>query len=554
MTGTPSLPSAVALEDVLRRGREALAEGRVDGALETFDDALRIKPTYAPAWRAKGRALRASGDAEAALACYAEALRNEPDDEASWFGLALTLHALGRPRDEVQAYDEILRRNPGHIAAWMNRGVALHESREYEEALRCYDRILELRPEFAPAWNDRGAALIRLGRPEEALAAFDEALGLDPSFEDAASNRRTVLKGLKRDTPAPPPYTFPPRDPLPQALDPRVRANLGLPAVAAWRRVRPEDPEDYVALGTALLDEGTPGVALSAFRKAGPSPAAALGALIAMERSAHPRLLEGASSALAAHPDKPRVAAAVARIRESSGDLDGASEAIAGLLARRPGLAWTWSWRGLLALRRGSAAAAAEHFERATAGDPGDVDAWAGLAAALHLEGRTEDALVACDRALAIDPDHGAARNNRGVILAAKGDREGADVEFRAALKAAGDVTAMLNRALLAESGRGWRSALKLYEKVLAREPDDRAAAAGKDRASAALRDRRRVSRKTLLSRLESIPGIGPTSAGRVVDAGFDTTAKVRRATVTALRRAGLTAAQARAVRSAFRT
>ncbi|HEV8594818.1 MAG TPA: tetratricopeptide repeat protein, partial [Thermoplasmata archaeon] len=88
MTEPPALPSAVALEDVLRRGRAEMEAGHIDGALRTFDAALRIKPTYAPAWRAKGRALRTAGNASAALDCYAEALRHEPEDESSWFGLA----------------------------------------------------------------------------------------------------------------------------------------------------------------------------------------------------------------------------------------------------------------------------------------------------------------------------------------------------------------------------------------------------------------------------------------------------------------------------------
>ena len=37
-----SLPSAVALEDVLRRGHEALRAGYVDGALRTFDAVVEV--------------------------------------------------------------------------------------------------------------------------------------------------------------------------------------------------------------------------------------------------------------------------------------------------------------------------------------------------------------------------------------------------------------------------------------------------------------------------------------------------------------------------------
>lgn len=555
--GARSLPSAVALEDVLRRGRDALASGHLEGAVDTFDAALRMKPTYAPAWRAKGRALRAAGDLQNALECYAEALRHEPDDEASWFGLGLTLHSLGRPDEEVQAYDELLRRNPKHVAARMNRGVALHESGRYEDALACYDEILEMRPEFAPAWNNRGAVLLRLNRTEEALEALNEALALDPANEDAAANRKAVLERLGRDDPPPPPYEIPMPVPLPPKLAPRALANLGLPAVAAWRRHRPETPDDYVALGTALLEDRMPALAAGAFAKAeagNAGPVAAVGKLLALEAAKDSQAASVASRTAEAFPEVPRVALAVARVRESTGDREGAMAALDALLARKPDLAWAWGRKGMLALQSGEASAAVEAFRRATELDPGDPDAWANLAASLHREGKPGDALSACDRALALNASHHAAMNNRGVILAHRGEPHAADQAFRAAAKATPSPSVTLNRAHLAESRGRHSTAARLYEKARSMDPEARESDAGLSRTRRALRERDKARTAQLRARLESVPGIGPATAKRVLKAGMDTAAKVRRATTRALRDAGLTPAQARAVRRAFKT
>ena len=548
-----SLPSAVALEDVLERGREALDAGHVAGALRTIDDALRIKPAYAPAWRAKGRALRAAGDPSSALVCYAEALRHEPDDEASWFGLAITLRALGRGRDELRAYEALLRRNPRSVPAWMNRGVALHEAGRPAEALACYDRILEMRPEVAAAWNNRGAALLRLGRADDALAAFDEALALDPDLSDAVANRRMALGQLGRDEGAPTPLLLPPPTPLPPALEARVLGNLGLPAMWAWRRNPPQSADDFVAFGTTLLDEGSPEAAASAFRKAealGAGAVAGVGRLLAIPwagvASDADRLLES--------PAPPRAAIAVARGRQAAGDLPGAILALDSLLRRHPGLAWAWNWRGTLELRSNRIEEARSSFQRATQECPSDAETWANLATALHREGRFDEALAACEFALGLDAECAVAANNRGVILATQGQKDEADAALREAARHADDFTIPLNQGFLAESQDRLRAALACFDAVLAGEPRDARTSAARRRLLGRIGAKERESRRRFLSRLGRSPDIGDRAAMRIVRAGFDSPAKVRGVSLVDLRRAtGLSESQAVAAKRLFR-
>ena len=555
MTQAPSLPSSVALEDVLRAGAEALARGKIGSALRTFDEALRIKPTYAPAWKAKGRAHRAAGDANAALECYAQALRYEPGDEGSWFGLALVLHEMGRRSEELEAYDVLLQRNPRNTAAWMNRGVALHEQGQYEEALACYDKILSLRPEFAPAWNDRGAALIRLGRLEDALAALDEALALDPELADARANRQAVLERLRRAAPLPTPILLEPVT-LPRASQRNVLANLALAPIDVWRESRPHAADDFASLGTALLDDAKPDGAQAAFSKAitlGGGAGPHLGKLLAMQARRDPGLPDEATRALAAHPETPRIALLAAAVREDAGDLAGAIYALETILARVPDVAWIWTWKGLLSLKASRNPDALTAFARAVEEDPGDDQAWANLAATLHLAGRADEALAACEKGLAVAPTSPAVWNNKAVILAALGRAEDAEKALGNAVSSDRSGFAVLNRARLAEKEGQLRAALAFYEEALQVLPGDAEAVASRRRVIGLLGARERVKRDRIVERLASIPGLGPATAVRIVKAGFDTPAKIQRAKESELRGAiKLTKDQARALKRAF--
>lgn len=555
MTESHSLPSAISLEDVLRAGREALARGSVGSALRTFDEALRIKPTYAPAWKAKGRAHRVAGDPKKALECYAEALRYDPADEGSWFGLALALHEMGRRGEEMEAYDEILRRNPRNVAASMNRGVALHEEGRYGEALVSYDQILTQHPESAPAWNNRGAALLRLGRLDDALDALDEALALDPRLEDAMANRETVLERLHREAAAPTPIEFEAAI-LSPLTHRRVLANLGLASIEVWRQSRPQTPEDFVSFGVSLLDAGMADGALAAFAKAaamGAGPEARLGKLLALQARRDPGALDEAARALTAYPEVPRIAIAAATIRENAGDSAGAVEALEVILGRRPDLSWLWGWKGHLCMKAGRNEDALPAFEHAVAEDPGDDESWANLAAVLHLLGRPQEALAACESALATAPTSPAAWNNKAVVLVAMGRTEDAQRALDNAVAGGGSGPALLNRARLAETQEQFRGALAFYEGALQALPSDAEALAGRRRAIGHLGALGRAHRDRIVERIASIPGLGPATAVRILKAGFDTAAKIRRATESVFREAAkLTKAQARAVKREF--
>ena len=47
----------------------------MEGALEDFNEAIRLKPDYALAYKNRGNARRAKGDVEGALQDYSEAIR-----------------------------------------------------------------------------------------------------------------------------------------------------------------------------------------------------------------------------------------------------------------------------------------------------------------------------------------------------------------------------------------------------------------------------------------------------------------------------------------------
>lgn len=192
------LPSAAALDDAMRRGQEALAEGDVPAALRWFRRGARVKASYGPAWVGQGKALARLGAWEEAAAAFREAATRTPLDADVWTGMADVQERLGHLEEALEAWERALRADPHREAAWLRRGLALHALGRYADALACYEHVLLRRPECTAALNNKGAALLRLGRPEEALDVFEEALFHEPTHADAHANRVLALHVLGR--------------------------------------------------------------------------------------------------------------------------------------------------------------------------------------------------------------------------------------------------------------------------------------------------------------------------------------------------------------------
>ena len=138
--------------------------------------------------------------------------------------------------------------------------------------------------------------------------------------------------------------------------------------------------------------------------------------------------------------------------------------------------------------------------------------------------------------------------------MAGMGRGDEAASAFREAAKRSDEASISMNRALLADSQDQVRAALDLYDDAIRRLPKDPELVAARHKVLGRLGARERKSRATLRSRLCGVAGIGPSAAARLIEAGFDSVAKIRRASVSELRdAAALSSAQASGLKRAFR-
>ena len=157
------------------------AEGRLDEAIDHYQRAIALQPSYAPAYNNLGAALHAKGRHEEAIAMYQRALSLRPDYPQAHYNLGNALTDAGRPREAAGHFRIALQTISGSADVHNNLGIALMGEGKAAEAIAEFRTAVQLEPESAASRRNLADALASARRYDEAITEFGRAARLDPT-------------------------------------------------------------------------------------------------------------------------------------------------------------------------------------------------------------------------------------------------------------------------------------------------------------------------------------------------------------------------------------
>jgi tetratricopeptide (TPR) repeat protein len=107
------------------KGNNLYDQGKIQEALDAYNKAIEIDPTFALAWFSKGTLLGKQGKYDEAVACFDKAVLYDPTHFESWNNKGIVLYYQGKYKDAVACFDKALEINPGYSQAKANRQNAL---------------------------------------------------------------------------------------------------------------------------------------------------------------------------------------------------------------------------------------------------------------------------------------------------------------------------------------------------------------------------------------------------------------------------------------------
>jgi tetratricopeptide (TPR) repeat protein len=164
----------------------ALLQKPIESAAE-FDQAIALRPNYAPSYLSSGLAYATFNNLDRALERLAVAVKLAPNLPGVRYNYALVLARAGKyPESEKQVELELANKEAKEPALdlWRLKARDAYYQKKWQDALDAYNKALALDPQWVEAYAGIGEALYSLNRSsQESLIALQKAESLDPQNE-----------------------------------------------------------------------------------------------------------------------------------------------------------------------------------------------------------------------------------------------------------------------------------------------------------------------------------------------------------------------------------
>ena len=156
--------------------------GDLDAAIDSYKKAIRFKPDDADAFCNMGNALQSRGDLDAAIESYKQALKIKPDLFAAYDSMGSALRDMGEVDAAIDSYKQAIKIKPDYANAYSNMGIALKQNGELDAAIDSCKQAIKIKPDDAEAYYNMGIALKDKGELDAAIDSYKQAIEIKPEF------------------------------------------------------------------------------------------------------------------------------------------------------------------------------------------------------------------------------------------------------------------------------------------------------------------------------------------------------------------------------------
>jgi tetratricopeptide (TPR) repeat protein len=175
---------------------------------EEFDQAIALRPNYAPTYLSSGLAFANFHDLDRASARLSSALRLDPHLPGARFNYALVLARAGKYAESEEQVDKLLADKQVKESAldlWRLKARDVYYQKKWKDTIDAYRKVLEFQTDWPEAYFAIGEAFYYLNLPQKSMPELEKAVALDPEkstthellgklYQDAGRQQEAIVQ------------------------------------------------------------------------------------------------------------------------------------------------------------------------------------------------------------------------------------------------------------------------------------------------------------------------------------------------------------------------
>jgi len=181
-------------EDMFELGVKYANKKNLRGAIEKFEEAVKLNPSFALAHYFLGNTFATIGNFKKAETHLRRTIRLKPDYAVAYNDLGNMLVAQGSLEDALAQYMTAIEIKPDYFEAHINLGIYWDNRGDFTKAISLFKKAIQIQPQNAEGYFILANSLYNNKKWDAAINNYRVALKLKPELTQARANLDIVLR------------------------------------------------------------------------------------------------------------------------------------------------------------------------------------------------------------------------------------------------------------------------------------------------------------------------------------------------------------------------
>ena len=177
---------------------------KIEDAIDAYQQAIRFDPENFHLWNNLGNLYLQHNQSDKALMAFKQSIHGNSNDAIAWSGLANVYYQNGEVDEAIRAYKRAIelmqnadfeqtgksspKLNKQFTLQWLHLATLYTKKYQYQKAIDAYQKVLEFDSGNAKVWLELGTLYIKVKAYEDSIEALSKAVEQNPKHGEAYLN------------------------------------------------------------------------------------------------------------------------------------------------------------------------------------------------------------------------------------------------------------------------------------------------------------------------------------------------------------------------------